>query len=82
MLCVTIYNTLRYGMTPDYEKLVRRPPPTLALDRRIGIAEVEQNYPEPNARRQAGVVHAPGRDHRRVQVEARHRVAPCGARVP
>ncbi len=37
-------------MTPDYEKLARRPPPTLPLDRRIGIAEVEKVYPEPGAR--------------------------------
>jgi NADPH-dependent glutamate synthase beta subunit-like oxidoreductase len=50
---VTIYNTGRYAMKPDYEKLVRRSPPTLALDRRIGIAEVEQDFPEPDARRQA-----------------------------
>jgi formate dehydrogenase beta subunit len=50
---VTVYNTGRYAMKPDYEKLVRRSPPTLALDRRIGIAEVEQDFPEPDARRQA-----------------------------
>jgi ferredoxin len=50
---VTIYETSRYRMTPDYEKLVREAPPTLALDRRIGIAEVEKNYPEQAARQQA-----------------------------
>jgi ferredoxin len=50
---VTIYNTLQYRMKPDYEKLVRRAPPTLPLDRRIGIAEVEKDYPEPDARLQA-----------------------------
>ena len=50
---VTIYDTLQYGMKPDYEKFIRRPPPTLPLDRRIGIAEVEKDYPEPDARRQA-----------------------------
>jgi len=50
---VTIYNTLQYRMKPDYEKLVRRAPPTLPLDRRIGIAEVEKDYPESEARRQA-----------------------------
>ena len=50
---VTIYNTLQYQMKPDYEKLVRRPPPTLPLERRIGIAEVERDYPEPDARVQA-----------------------------
>ncbi len=50
---VTIYDTANYRMIPDYEKLVRQAPPTLALDRRIGIAEVEKNYPEPDAQRQA-----------------------------
>ena len=50
---VTVYETSRYRMIPDYEKLVRHAPPTLALDRRIGIAEVEKNYPEPGARQQA-----------------------------
>ncbi len=50
---VTIFNTERYRMKPDYEKLVRRAPPTLPLDRRIGIAEVEKIYPEPAARLQA-----------------------------
>jgi NADPH-dependent glutamate synthase beta subunit-like oxidoreductase len=50
---VTVYETSRYRMKPDYEKLVREAPPTLALDRRIGIAEVEKNYPEPAARQQA-----------------------------
>ncbi len=50
---VTIYNTHQYRMKPDYEKFVRRPPPTLPLDRRIGIAEVEKDYPEPDARLQA-----------------------------
>ena len=46
---VTTYPTDNYRMPPDYEKLPRRLPPTLALDRRIGIAEVEQVYPEPAA---------------------------------
>jgi len=50
---VTIYNTLQYRMEPDYEKFVRRAPPTLPLDRRIGIAEVEKDYPESEARQQA-----------------------------
>ena len=50
---VTIYNTNQYRMKPDYEKLVRRAPPTLALDRRIGIAEVEEDYSELEAREQA-----------------------------
>ena len=50
---VTIYNPRQYRMQPDYEKRVRRPPPTLPLDRRIGIAEVELNYPEAGAQEQA-----------------------------
>lgn len=50
---VTIYNTLQYRMKPDYEKLLRLPPPTLPLDRRIGIAEVELDYPQADARIQA-----------------------------
>lgn len=50
---VTTYDTLRYKMKAGYEKLTRKSPPTLPLDRRIGIAEVEKNYPEPEARLQA-----------------------------
>jgi NADPH-dependent glutamate synthase beta subunit-like oxidoreductase/NAD-dependent dihydropyrimidine dehydrogenase PreA subunit len=46
---ITIYDTQQYRMKPDYEKLVRRSPPTLPLDRRIGIAEVEKDYPETEA---------------------------------
>jgi NADPH-dependent glutamate synthase beta subunit-like oxidoreductase/NAD-dependent dihydropyrimidine dehydrogenase PreA subunit len=46
---VTVYPTDNYRMPPDYEKLPRLLPPTLSLDRRIGIAEVEQVYPEPAA---------------------------------
>ena len=50
---VTVYDTGRYSMTPNYEKLERRKPPTLPLDRRVGIAEVESTYPEPQAVQQA-----------------------------
>lgn len=50
---VTIYDTQRYRMKPDYEKLDRQSPPTLPLDRRIGIAEVETAYSERDARVQA-----------------------------
>src|SRR5271157_5448402 len=46
---VTVYPTQNYRMPADYEKWVRRAPPTLPVDRRIGIAEVEQVYPEPGA---------------------------------
>ncbi len=48
---VTIYQ--HHTMTSDYEKLARRLPPTLPIDRRVGIAEVEQNYPEHAAITQA-----------------------------
>ena len=50
---VTKFPTEHYRMPPDYEKMLRRPPPTLPLDRRIGIAEVEEPYPERNAGVQA-----------------------------
>jgi NADPH-dependent glutamate synthase beta subunit-like oxidoreductase/NAD-dependent dihydropyrimidine dehydrogenase PreA subunit len=46
---VTAYPTETYRMPPDYEKWPRRLPPTLPIDRRIGIAEVEQPYPQPDA---------------------------------
>jgi NADPH-dependent glutamate synthase beta subunit-like oxidoreductase len=50
---VTVFDTQRYRMKPDYEKLERQSPPMLPVDRRIGVAEVEKNYPEADARRQA-----------------------------
>jgi NADPH-dependent glutamate synthase beta subunit-like oxidoreductase/ferredoxin len=46
---VTVYPTENYSMPPDYEKLWRQPPPTLPLERRIGIAEVEQAYADSSA---------------------------------
>lgn len=42
-----------HKMVSGYEKFMRMPPPTLSLDRRIGVAEVEKNYPEADARQQA-----------------------------
>jgi NADPH-dependent glutamate synthase beta subunit-like oxidoreductase len=42
-----------YSMPPNYQKIPRRPPPTLPLERRVGIAEVELVYPEAQAREQA-----------------------------
>ena len=42
-----------YAMPPNYQKLPRRPPPTLPLERRVGIAEVELVYPEAQAHEQA-----------------------------
>jgi NADPH-dependent glutamate synthase beta subunit-like oxidoreductase len=50
---VTLYPADNYRMAPDYDKMTRRPPPTLPLDRRIGIAEVEEPYPESSASVQA-----------------------------
>jgi NADPH-dependent glutamate synthase beta subunit-like oxidoreductase len=50
---VTRFRTGHYRMKPDFEKLERQTAPTLPLERRIGIAEVEKAYPEPGARRQA-----------------------------
>jgi formate dehydrogenase beta subunit len=49
---VTTYPTESYHMPADYEKWLRQLPPALPVDRRIGIAEVEQVYPEPDAVRQ------------------------------
>lgn len=50
---VTTYPTESYRMKPDYEKLPRQSAPTLPLERRVGIAEVELNYSPVAARRQA-----------------------------
>jgi NADPH-dependent glutamate synthase beta subunit-like oxidoreductase len=50
---VTVYDRDRYRMKQDYEKLPRQKPPTLPLDRRVGIAEVEHGYPAAAAERQA-----------------------------
>lgn len=47
----TIYNAHR--MFPGYEKLPRKEPPAIAIDRRVGIAEVENTYAQPDARQQA-----------------------------
>jgi len=50
---VTSYPTESYRMPANYEKLPRRAPPALPVDRRIGIAEVEQVYAAPSAMTQA-----------------------------
>jgi NADPH-dependent glutamate synthase beta subunit-like oxidoreductase len=42
-----------YRMPEDYEKLPRQAPPTISLDRRTGISEVETGYNEEQARLQA-----------------------------
>jgi NADPH-dependent glutamate synthase beta subunit-like oxidoreductase len=45
--------TRNYRMPEGYEKLSRQAPPTISLDRRTGISEVETGYNEEQARRQA-----------------------------
>jgi formate dehydrogenase beta subunit len=45
--------TGRYRMLAGFERLDREPPPTLSLDRRTGIAEVETGYDAGEAYRQA-----------------------------
>ncbi|MGH9831471.1 MAG: 4Fe-4S binding protein, partial [Blastocatellia bacterium] len=45
--------TRNYQMPEDYEKLPRQAPPTISLDRRTGISEVETGYNEEQARLQA-----------------------------
>ncbi len=50
---ITVFDSARYAMKPDYEKVLRSKPPTLAIDRRVGIAEVEHAFPQLQAVRQA-----------------------------
>jgi NADPH-dependent glutamate synthase beta subunit-like oxidoreductase len=45
--------TKSYRMPDEYEKCERKAPPTVSLDRRTGISEVESGYDEAEARRQA-----------------------------
>ncbi|RPI28399.1 MAG: 4Fe-4S dicluster domain-containing protein [Acidobacteria bacterium] len=45
--------TRLYSMAEDYEKLARQAPPSVPLDRRTGISEVEAGYSEPEAKDQA-----------------------------
>ena len=45
--------TYLYRMPEDYEKLDRQAPPTVSLDRRTGISEVESGYNEISAKLQA-----------------------------
>jgi NADPH-dependent glutamate synthase beta subunit-like oxidoreductase len=45
--------TRTYHMAEGYEKCHREAPPTISLDRRTGISEVETGYNESEARRQA-----------------------------
>ena len=45
--------TYAYRRPEDYEKFDRKAPPTVSLDRRTGISEVESGYDEADALRQA-----------------------------
>ena len=42
-----------FAREPDYEGLPRHRPPVLPIDRRVGIAEIEQCFPEQTARLEA-----------------------------
>jgi NADPH-dependent glutamate synthase beta subunit-like oxidoreductase len=52
-LSVTKIPTRSYVMPEDYDRFAREAPPTLDLNRRTGISEVELGYSEPQARLQA-----------------------------
>ncbi len=45
--------TQTYGLAPGYEKQPRRAPPSISLDRRTGISEVETGYSDEEAKVQA-----------------------------
>ncbi len=45
--------TRSYRRPEDYDKCERKAPPTISLDRRTGISEVETGYSEDEAKRQA-----------------------------
>ena len=45
--------TRRYSRPDDYERLPREAPPTIDLNRRTGISEVESRYDDAQAKRQA-----------------------------
>lgn len=52
-LSVTKIPTRSYTMPEDYDHFGRQAPPTIDLNRRTGISEVESSYSEPEAKRQA-----------------------------
>ncbi|MBI4169084.1 MAG: 4Fe-4S dicluster domain-containing protein, partial [Acidobacteria bacterium] len=49
-LSVVLQPLPQYTRVPDYEGVPRQRPPVLPIDRRIGIAEIEQCFPEETAR--------------------------------
>jgi formate dehydrogenase (NADP+) beta subunit len=52
-LSVTKIPTRSYAMPEGYDHFAREAPPTISLNRRTGISEVETGYSEPDALRQA-----------------------------
>jgi ferredoxin len=52
-LSIEKLSTRSYRRAEDYEKCERQSPPTISLDRRTGISEVEAGYSEDEARAQA-----------------------------
>lgn len=50
---ITVFNTSSYQPPPGYTQIQRQPIPTLSLDRRVGIAQVELAYTEEQAVREA-----------------------------
>src|SRR5207248_2016836 len=52
-LSVTKIPTRSFSRPEDYDYFDREAPPTIDLNRRTGISEVESSYSEPEARRQA-----------------------------
>ncbi len=52
-LRITKIPTRSYGMPEDYDHFPRQAPPSIDLNRRTGISEVESGYSETEARRQA-----------------------------
>ncbi len=52
-MCFSQLSTRSFSNYPNYDVLHRSAPPSIPLDRRTGITEVELNYPESSAREQA-----------------------------
>ena len=43
---ITVYDTFEYEQQPEFEKIDRVPIPSLPIDRRVGVAQVELGYTE------------------------------------
>ena len=50
---VIVHDTITYRQAEDFEKVSRQPVPSLPIDRRIGVAQVELGYDETTAVREA-----------------------------